>query len=238
MSDTEDEDCPDRRETDPLVVCGHHVRFWPLKDRSGNVVPNAYLLAMDYSGNTINYDYNDNLYLVTNVKPSEEEVPYSLDVAGNGSYTDTSGDLWLSDSGVSTFTLFTPSSAPAENPPGSPDIANTTDDELYWTYRGKINGAAQDQRQLIYNLPLSAGTYDLTLYFAELFWEEPNKRVFDVTVEGTLRLDNFDIFAQSGGKNTAITKTFSNINVTDGNLTIVFDPSVDFASIAAIKVTR
>ena len=239
VTDKEDEvDCFDQREANPLVVCGHNIRFWPLKDRSGNVVPNTYLMGMDYSGPSINYDYNDNLYLVSNVKPSEEGVPYSLDVAGDGPYTDTDGDLWLSDSGASVFTLYKPSSAPAESR-GTPAIENTADDELYWTYRGKINGVAEDQRQLIYNLPLSAGTYSVTLYFAELFWTEPGKRVFDVSVEGALRLDNFDIFAESGDRrNVAITRTFSNIGVTDGNLTIVLDPSEDFAAVSAIKVTR
>ena len=235
-----DEECLAQRENDPSVVCGHHVRFWTLKDRSGNVVPNAYLMAMDYSGDTINYDYNDNLYLVSNVKPSEEGVPYRLDVAGNGSYKDTSGDTWLSDTSPGIFTLYRPSSAPAENP-GNVEIAGTDDDELYWTYRGNVSKEPQDH--LIYNLPLSAGTYNLTLYFAERYWGKSGRpgegqRVFDVTVEGKLRLDNFDIFAESKGADTAITRTFSNIQVTDGNLTIVFDPSVDFASIAAIKVTR
>lgn len=47
--------------------CGHHMRFWPIKDRAGNVVPGAYLMGMDYSG--INYDYNDNVYLITNATP-------------------------------------------------------------------------------------------------------------------------------------------------------------------------
>ena len=37
------------------------------KDRDGNVIPNTYLMAMDYSG--INYDYQDNVYLITNIKP-------------------------------------------------------------------------------------------------------------------------------------------------------------------------
>lgn len=48
--------------------CGHHVRFFPVKDRQGNLVPGSYLMVMDYSG--INYDYNDNGYLVTNVMPA------------------------------------------------------------------------------------------------------------------------------------------------------------------------
>ena len=50
-----------------LGPCGHHVRFWPVRDRDGVLVPNTWLVSMDYAG--INYDYNDNVYLVTNMKP-------------------------------------------------------------------------------------------------------------------------------------------------------------------------
>ena len=53
--------------------CGHHVRFWPVRDRSGAIVPNTYLMGMDYSG--INYDYNDNVYLVSNLKPETAVDP-------------------------------------------------------------------------------------------------------------------------------------------------------------------
>lgn len=47
--------------------CGHHFRIWPAMDRSGAIIPNAYLMTMDYAG--INYDFQDNVYLVTNIKP-------------------------------------------------------------------------------------------------------------------------------------------------------------------------
>ena len=50
-------------------TCGHHLRVWPAKDRAGVVIPNTYLVVMDYSG--INYDFNDNVYLVTNVTPAQ-----------------------------------------------------------------------------------------------------------------------------------------------------------------------
>jgi hypothetical protein len=46
---------------------GHQVRFFPVRDRDGTFVPNAYFLVMDYDG--INYDYNDNVYLITNIRP-------------------------------------------------------------------------------------------------------------------------------------------------------------------------
>ena len=47
--------------------CGHHVRFWPLVDGSGNIVPNTWLMSMDYAG--VNYDYNDNTFLISNMRP-------------------------------------------------------------------------------------------------------------------------------------------------------------------------
>lgn len=47
---------------------GHHVRFYPLRDTYGNLVPNTYLMVMDYNG--INYDYNDNMYVISNIKPA------------------------------------------------------------------------------------------------------------------------------------------------------------------------
>jgi len=53
---------------------GHHIRFFPLRDHLGNLVPNNYIMTMDYSlvGPTMtqNYDFQDNVYIVSNVKPA------------------------------------------------------------------------------------------------------------------------------------------------------------------------
>ncbi|HKL89205.1 MAG TPA: hypothetical protein VJ884_09380, partial [Salinibacter sp.] len=67
-NDASPDDCSAGPET-----CGHHVRFWPVRDRSGAYVPSTFLMVMDYSG--INYDFNDNVYLVTNVEPAENTPP-------------------------------------------------------------------------------------------------------------------------------------------------------------------
>jgi hypothetical protein len=47
--------------------CGHHVRFWPAKDRSGNVITGSFLVAMDSASG--NYDYNDDVYIISNIAP-------------------------------------------------------------------------------------------------------------------------------------------------------------------------
>jgi glucose/arabinose dehydrogenase len=49
---------------------GHHMRFYPLRDPEGRVVADTYILAMDFQG--INYDYNDNVYLIRNIRPAVE----------------------------------------------------------------------------------------------------------------------------------------------------------------------
>jgi hypothetical protein len=46
------------------------VRVWKAIDASGYVIPNAYIIGNDYLGSEFtNYDYNDNMYYVTNIRP-------------------------------------------------------------------------------------------------------------------------------------------------------------------------
>lgn len=50
---------------------GHAFRFYPLKDAKGNLVPNTYIMAHDYTNSIyVNFDYQDNIYIVTNIKPA------------------------------------------------------------------------------------------------------------------------------------------------------------------------
>ena len=52
-------------------TCGQHVRFWPARDLDGNLIPDAYFMVMDYAG--INYDFNDNVYFLSNVTPAAQQ---------------------------------------------------------------------------------------------------------------------------------------------------------------------
>ncbi|MDQ3551044.1 MAG: malectin domain-containing carbohydrate-binding protein, partial [Bacteroidota bacterium] len=46
------------------------IRVWKAIDASGYVIPNEYIIANDYLGSEFtNYDYNDNMYYVTNIRP-------------------------------------------------------------------------------------------------------------------------------------------------------------------------
>ena len=57
---------------------GIALRIWKAVDGSGNVIPNAYLIGMDYLGTEFtNFDYQDNIYYVSNVKPEEGPAHYA-----------------------------------------------------------------------------------------------------------------------------------------------------------------
>lgn len=60
------------------------IRVWKLRNSAGQIVPNAYLMANDYLGKTSNWDYNDNLYVLTNVRPVDVPENYSELATGTG----------------------------------------------------------------------------------------------------------------------------------------------------------
>jgi len=58
-------------------VCGHRMRFWPVKDGAGATVPNTWIVAVDMHLRAspgvqffANYDFNDETYVVRNMMPA------------------------------------------------------------------------------------------------------------------------------------------------------------------------
>ena len=128
---------------------------------------------------------------------------YSLRVnAGGGAYTDPEGLIWTADAnfaGGSPYAVTNP-------------IANTTTPALYQTCRW---GA------FTYTLPAPNGSYSVTLKFAETSRPYVGARQFNVTINGTQVLTNFDVFAQAGGPFRAVDRAFL-VNVTDGQIIVGF----------------
>jgi hypothetical protein len=59
---------------------GHLIRVYIAKDAAGNVIPDTYIVIQDYAG--VNYDYNDNIFLVENV--TTYDPTGAEDADGNG----------------------------------------------------------------------------------------------------------------------------------------------------------
>ncbi|MDJ0594116.1 MAG: malectin domain-containing carbohydrate-binding protein [Pleurocapsa sp. MO_226.B13] len=138
--------------------------------------------------------------------------------AGGDEYTDLFDRQWQASIGFTGDRTF------SNNNP----IAQTESDFLY---QSEHNG-----RDFSYSQAVTNGNYDVTLHFAEIYFNQSGKRVFDVTLEDQLVLDDFDILAQAGGKDIALERTF-NVNVTDGSLDLDFLSSVNLAKISAIEIS-
>ncbi|HSX09783.1 MAG TPA: malectin domain-containing carbohydrate-binding protein [Candidatus Saccharimonadales bacterium] len=85
------------------------------------------------------------------------------------------------------------------------------------------------------------GTYTLRLHFNELYWgtdgnDGTGKRVFNVSVNGTTALSNFDIYEQAGGANKAIAEQIPATADSNGNITIQFSTVTDNAMVNGIEV--
>jgi len=66
----------DSRNPRPEYGGGHEVRFFPVRDHFGNLLANTYFMVQDYSipvnGIPPNFDFQDNLYILTNVMPASD----------------------------------------------------------------------------------------------------------------------------------------------------------------------
>ncbi|MCU7548260.1 DNRLRE domain-containing protein [Chitinophagaceae bacterium LB-8] len=66
--------------TDTLKNTGHKIgiRVWKAYDANGQIIPNTYIVSNDYLGTQFtNFDYNDNTYYVTNIRPEIGTAYYS-----------------------------------------------------------------------------------------------------------------------------------------------------------------
>ena len=91
------------------------------------------------------------------------------------------------------------------------------------------------QRAFGFAVPVTNGAYQVRLHFAELNKTAANQRTFDVRLENSTVLSNFDIWTQAGGIDRAITRQF-NVNVTDGSMTIDFIRRIENAKVSAIEI--
>ena len=145
--------------------------------------------------------------------------------AGGPSITDGNGSVWLADTGFDGG--YTYSTA-------DPITTTAGDARLYQTEHytsGPLHYAFA-------NLP--NGTYTVNLYFAEIYSGcfYIGCRVFDVAVQGTTFLTNFDPWSAAGGGNVGVVRS-TTATVTDGTLNIAFLASyVEYPTISAIEIIQ
>ncbi|MEL6930605.1 MAG: malectin domain-containing carbohydrate-binding protein, partial [Cyanobacteria bacterium J06600_6] len=91
-------------------------------------------------------------------------------------------------------------------------------------------------------IPVEDGNYQVNLYLAELDFEGAGQRQFDVSLEGDLALDNYDIWRETvnaflDGDNTAKTVQVSDLSVIrDGAINLDFSGEISNATIGGIEI--
>ena len=134
---------------------------------------------------------------------------------GGPQFTDGSGNVWISDNAVN----FSGTNA---------SISNTTTPALYQMETWSTG-------TLTYTYNVTPGTYTVSLKFAEFYLTKSGERTFNILINGSPVMSNFDILGSPGGAmNTAIDEKFT--VASSGQITIQLVPVIGSAKISAIEI--
>jgi hypothetical protein len=146
--------------------------------------------------------------------------PSSLQISAGGPATGT----WLADEdftgGATAATTTAISTTGVTNPAPQSVYQHNRYGNFTYTIPGFTAGAS----------------YTIRLHFAEEYWTTAGSRIFNVLIDGTQVLTNFDIFATAGGEYKAVVEQFTAVAPTNGTLTIQFVTVKDNAQVNGIEI--
>jgi len=173
---------------------------------------------------------------------SRNDRPASFSVRLNAGamqpYTDSLGHDWLPDKAHGAYddgsvvTIFGESIL--HNYPSNVTVENAgpVGEEIYRSER-YFNG---NSTMAGYEIAVPwDGWYEVTLHFAELWFDHAKQRVMDLYVEGNLVRRDYDIL-QSAGASFVATRVAYQTLVSDGAVSIEFKSKVEYAKISGIEV--
>jgi hypothetical protein len=112
-------------------------------------------------------------------------------------------------------------------------VTNPAPMAVYQSARDAATGAT-----FSYTIPgfTAASNHTVRLHFAETFFTATGKRVFNVSINGTQVLTNFDIFKAAGGENIANIQQFTVPANASGQYVITFTSVTNNALISGIEI--
>ena len=144
--------------------------------------------------------------------------------AGGSAFNDSNGTLWQADNFYNTGKNYSTNSS----------ISNTSIQQLYKTER--YDEVPSPELNYLFNV--SEGNYTVKLHFAEI-WPGAfanNRRVFNVSLQGTRILSNFDIYSEVGS-NKALIKEF-NVTVNNSLINVTFQRIMQNPKISGIEIIK
>ncbi|MGD1875420.1 MAG: malectin domain-containing carbohydrate-binding protein, partial [Mastigocoleus sp.] len=177
----------------------------------------------DTSSNNIELGNLGNLNIDVSTPASDGVI--RINSGADQDAVDSNGKLWQADASFSGGQ----SVGPVTN-----SIADTIDDFIYQSQRSGNNFS--------YSIPVADGNYNVNLHLAELNFTDFEERLFDVSVEGDLVLDDLDIYGETrnaflDGTNTANILEIPDLAIVrDGTIDLNFTSVLEDAAIAGIEI--
>ncbi|MGJ3246524.1 MAG: malectin domain-containing carbohydrate-binding protein [Elainellaceae cyanobacterium] len=178
-----------------------------------NLTEGTHDLRLDILNGGFNLNY---LELVPVPPPPEIRIN-----AGGDTYVDQLGQVWDADAYASGSSTSYEAIAP---------IAGTEEDVLYQT------GRRGDR--FSYEIPVTNGTYNVSLGFAATELNLSTPAEFQIRVEDQVFAERFDIGSQAGDANTALVEFIRRVSVEDGALTLEFEGRSQGATISTIEAIK
>jgi len=143
-------------------------------------------------------------------------IEYFVACGSDRDYVDLFGRRWLADKEYSPESWGYFGSAAAWS--SARAIEGTEEDGLYQTQRYGAGGSFG------YRFDVPNGNYRVDIHFAEIYtqFDAPGKRIFDVLIEMQTVLNDFDVVQTAAGQYTALSRTFTPVQVNDEQLNITF----------------
>jgi len=120
------------------------------------------------------------------------------------------------------------------------DLSGVTNPAPMAVYQSaRVTAAVGAGTSFTYTIPgfVPGSSQLVRLHFAETFHTTPGSRVFNISINGTQVLGNFDIFATAGNAaNKAVIKEFTANADANGNYVILFTTVTDKALVSGIEV--
>ncbi|MFS4438004.1 carbohydrate-binding protein [Paracoccaceae bacterium GXU_MW_L88] len=244
---------------------GHLIRFFQALDANGDVIEGTFIAIQDYPG-AGNYDYNDHMFVIKNVKP------YQLTGDDDANGDDVNDALQLDTDNDGTVNFFDPDNTPepeagdfvlginfgggaiandpvlgvalvgqddprvtlsgAINPgagtdnPNNPNGAGATAGSAFKTYEDGTNWNA--------SIDIPNGTYVVTLWTQETYFNAAGQRQFDAAVNGQQVITNLDPFAEVGPDTPVSYQTV--VTVTNGTISIDMSADINNAPLNAVTI--
>jgi len=210
------------------INAGPDINFDVVDNAGGDGIATSYVLAgiRPEKDGAIHVDYTSEVSLLNAVEvlpaDSDNLLPVRI-TASPFAVTDSNRQVWLSDRYFNggRRTLF-------------PDSSKINDRGIYGYSRiGRFR----------YDIPVVAReNYRVTLFFSEPWFGKhnwgnggPGSRVFNVSCNGRMILENFDIMAEGGTNN--VVKTFDNVPASaQGKIELSFIPVINYPLVNAIEI--